>query len=75
MTSNGDLILGIETSCDDTSLALVNEAGQVISEKTISQFEIHADYGGVFPELASHAGAYGASARRVLRPQETTLLP
>ena len=50
-----DLILGIETSCDDTSLALVTEAGEVISEKTISQFDIHADYGGVFPELASRA--------------------
>ena len=55
MSSKGELILGIETSCDDTSLALVDEPGQVISEKTINQFEIHAGYGGVFPELASRA--------------------
>ena len=55
MSNKDELILGIETSCDDTSLALVNENGHVISEKTINQFEIHAGYGGVFPELASRA--------------------
>lgn len=68
MTSKGDLILGIETSCDDTSLALVNEAGQVIAEKTVNQFEIHADYGGVFPELASraHVHALQPTLREVL---------
>ncbi len=55
MPNPGDLILGIETSCDDTSLALVDEQGRVFAEKTINQFEIHAGYGGVFPELASRA--------------------
>lgn len=55
MTQANDLILGIETSCDDTSLALVDQNGNVIADKTINQFEIHAGYGGVFPELASRA--------------------
>lgn len=55
MSEHGELILGIETSCDDTSLALVDEKGRVFAEKTINQFEIHAGYGGVFPELASRA--------------------
>lgn len=51
----GDLILGIETSCDDTSVALVDRAGQVAAMETVSQFEIHAPHGGVYPELASRA--------------------
>ena len=55
MAQASDLILGIETSCDDTSLALVDQGGNVIADKTINQFEIHAGYGGVFPELASRA--------------------
>lgn len=50
-----DLILGIETSCDDTSVALVDRAGQVAAMETLSQFEIHAPHGGVYPELASRA--------------------
>lgn len=51
----GDLILGIETSCDDTSVALVDRAGRVAAIETVSQFEIHAPHGGVYPELASRA--------------------
>lgn len=50
-----DLILGIETSCDDTSIALVDRAGRVRGIETISQFEIHQPHGGVYPELASRA--------------------
>lgn len=52
---NGDLILGIETSCDDTSLALVTRAGEVIAVATADQAEIHRAWGGVYPELASRA--------------------
>lgn len=51
----GDLVLGIETSCDDTAVALVDPAGQVISACTASQAEIHSGYGGVYPEVASRA--------------------
>ena len=50
-----NLILGIETSCDDTSVALVNRDGKVKALETVSQYNIHSDFGGVFPELASRA--------------------
>ncbi|MEK7644317.1 MAG: tRNA (adenosine(37)-N6)-threonylcarbamoyltransferase complex transferase subunit TsaD [Patescibacteria group bacterium] len=53
-------ILGIESSCDDTSVALVevNATGfQVIKERTASQIEIHKKYGGVVPEVAGRAHA------------------
>lgn len=50
-----DLILGIETSCDDTSIALVAQDGQVVACETVSQYEIHAEFGGIYPELASRA--------------------
>jgi N6-L-threonylcarbamoyladenine synthase len=46
------LVLGIETSCDDTSLALYSEADGVIETITAAQLE-HEDYGGVVPEIAS----------------------
>ncbi len=51
----GDLILGIETSCDDTSVALVAEDGTVTACETVNQFTIHEAFGGVFPDLASRA--------------------
>ena len=46
-------ILGIESSCDDTGLAIVNSSGQILAHVTSSQHEIHAKYGGIVPELAS----------------------
>ncbi len=49
------LILGIETSCDDTSIAVVDEHGRVLSCKTASQVEVHEGYGGIYPEFASRA--------------------
>lgn len=55
MRPAGDLILGIETSCDDTSVALVDRGGCVLACDTVSQYAIHSEYGGVFPELASRA--------------------
>ena len=45
--------LGIETSCDDTCISLVTEAGEVLFHKAQNQDEIHNAYGGVFPEIAS----------------------
>jgi len=51
------LILGIESSCDDTAVALVSETGDVISAATQNQVRIHEEWGGVFPELASRAHA------------------
>ena len=48
-----DLILGIETSCDETAAAVL-EGGQVIRSTVVaSQVEVHAPYGGIVPELAS----------------------
>jgi len=49
------LVLGIETSCDETAAALVMGGNDVISSVVASQIEIHADFGGVVPEIASRA--------------------
>ena len=46
-------ILGIETSCDETSAAVVSDGRVIHSNAVASQMELHAQYGGVFPELAS----------------------
>lgn len=47
------LVLGIETSCDETAAAVVDGAGRVLSDVVHSQVAVHAPYGGVVPELAS----------------------
>ena len=49
------LILGIETSCDETAAAVVEQGRVVRSQVVASQVELHAAYGGVYPELASRA--------------------
>ena len=46
-------ILGIESSCDDTGLAIINSEGEIIDHVISSQHQIHAKYGGIVPELAS----------------------
>ncbi len=48
-----ELVLGIETSCDETAAALVTRAGDVVGDAVHSQIKLHAPYGGVVPELAS----------------------
>ena len=47
------LILGLETSCDETAAALVTDDGRVLSNVVSSQADLHARYGGVVPEVAS----------------------
>jgi N6-L-threonylcarbamoyladenine synthase len=47
------LVLAIETSCDETSAAVVRDGRQVLSNVIASQIDVHARYGGVVPELAS----------------------
>lgn len=47
------LILGIETSCDETGVALYDSDQGLLSHALFSQVDLHADYGGVVPELAS----------------------
>lgn len=47
------ITLGIETSCDDTSVAVVKDGHTVLSSLVSSQDDIHKDYGGIVPEMAS----------------------
>ncbi len=47
------LVLGIETSCDETAAAVVRDGNQILSSIISSQIELHRPYGGVVPELAS----------------------
>lgn len=47
------LTLGIETSCDETAVALYDSEEGLVGESVFSQIDMHAEYGGVVPELAS----------------------
>ncbi|HEV2277783.1 MAG TPA: tRNA (adenosine(37)-N6)-threonylcarbamoyltransferase complex transferase subunit TsaD [Acidobacteriaceae bacterium] len=47
------LILGIESSCDETGAAVVRDGSQILSNVVASQIPVHSPYGGVVPELAS----------------------
>ncbi|UCD58859.1 MAG: tRNA (adenosine(37)-N6)-threonylcarbamoyltransferase complex transferase subunit TsaD [Candidatus Hydrogenedentota bacterium] len=49
------LILGIETSCDETGVAVVEDGTRILANEVSSQIPIHARFGGVVPELASRA--------------------
>jgi len=48
-------ILAIETSCDETAAAVVEDGRRILSNVVASQVALHAEYGGVFPEMASRA--------------------
>jgi N6-L-threonylcarbamoyladenine synthase len=69
------LILGIETSCDETAAALVTEEGEIRSSVVSSQAELHARYGGVVPEVASrrHLELVTPVIREALAEGEATL--
>ena len=54
-TGRMSLILGIESSCDETAAAVVQDGRRVRSQVVASQVELHAPYGGVYPELAARA--------------------
>jgi N6-L-threonylcarbamoyladenine synthase len=62
------LVLGIESSCDETGAAIVDETGRVHADVVASQVELHAAHGGVVPELASrdHLRNVGPVVRRAL---------
>ena len=49
------LVLGLESSCDETAAAIVRDGRQVVADQVSSQVALHARYGGVVPELASRA--------------------
>ena len=46
-------VLAIESSCDDTSISIVNSAKKIEFLKTINHKKFHKDYGGVIPEMAA----------------------
>lgn len=48
-------VLGIETSCDETAAAVVDESGKILSETVLSQVREHAAFGGVVPEIAARS--------------------
>ena len=49
------LMLGIESSCDETAAALVKSDGTILASEIASQMEVHAAHGGVVPEIAARA--------------------
>jgi N6-L-threonylcarbamoyladenine synthase len=62
------LVLGLESSCDETGAAVVDEDGRVLADAVQSQVGVHAPYGGVVPELASrdHVRNMGPVVRAAL---------
>ena len=69
------LILGIESSCDETAASVVRDGRQVLSNVIASQVEEHRKYGGVVPEIASrrHAEAISGVVSRALDEAGVTL--
>ncbi len=69
------MILGIETSCDETAAALVTDDGVIRASIVASQDELHAQYGGVVPEIASrrHLELIAPVLRETLARAEATL--
>src|SRR5579884_3345837 len=65
----GGVILGIETSCDETAAAVVRGGRDVLSNAVYSQVATHLEYGGVVPELASreHLRAIVPIVRRAMK--------
>jgi len=55
MAQKKQIVLGIESSCDETACALVNEKGKVLSSVVWSQYDEHRRFGGVVPEIAARA--------------------
>ncbi len=69
------LILGIETSCDETAAAVVKSGRTVVSSIVASQTDIHTVYGGVVPEIASraHTEAISGIVNQALKSAELSL--
>jgi N6-L-threonylcarbamoyladenine synthase len=68
------LLLGIETSCDDTATAVVRDGRDVLSSVATNQDEFHAKYGGIVPEIASrrHVALLSAAVEDALDRAGTT---
>ena len=69
------MILGIETSCDETAAAVVTRDGRVLSSVVSSQADLHARFGGVVPEVASrrHLELVSPVVRSALRDADASL--
>src|SRR5216117_2978436 len=69
------MILGIETSCDETAAALISDEGRIFANIISSQAELHARYGGVVPEVASrrHLELVTPVVQQALRDSGATL--
>ena len=69
------LILGIETSCDDTAAAVVRDGTRIMSSVVSSQDRIHAPYGGIVPEMASrsHLEKIESTVARALADADITI--
>jgi N6-L-threonylcarbamoyladenine synthase len=69
------LILGIETSCDETAAALVTDEGDLLANVVASQADLHARFGGVVPEVASrrHLELVTPVIRETLAQADATL--
>ena len=50
---HGWTILAIETSCDETAAAIIRDGREIVSNSVASQIDLHQQYGGVVPEVAS----------------------
>lgn len=68
------LILAVESSCDETAVALVRDGRQLLTDQVFSQADLHAVYGGVVPEIASrsHVEVISYLAERALRAAGVT---
>ncbi len=68
-------VLGIESSCDETAAAVVDDEGRVLSDVVRSQIEAHAPYGGIVPEIAArdHIRAIAPVVRKALDDAGVTL--
>ena len=69
------MILGLETSCDETAAAVITRDGRILSNVVSSQADLHARYGGVVPEVASrrHLELVTPVVQEALRDSGTTL--
>src|SRR6266571_3688354 len=75
MSGRGTVILGLETSCDETAAALVTADGRIEANVVASQADLHARYGGVVPEVASrrHLELISPVVREALAQADATL--
>lgn len=68
------LVLGLETSCDETSAAVVRGGRDILSNVIVSQGELHGEYGGIVPEIAAraHVEALTPAIGEALRQADAT---